>query len=167
MRIVLIGFMGSGKTSVAEKLSDKLGLKMIDMDELILKNSGLKTINEIFKENGEKEFRKMEENKAQDLVTEDNVVISTGGGVVINKKTIGFLARNSKIVYLKTNFENAKKRVYMKTLRPPLFQNLKSAKSLFDKRKSLYLSYSDIVIDTNNKGLYEVVGNIIVELERE
>ena len=165
MRIILIGFMGSGKTSVAEKLSDKLGLKVIDMDELILKNSGLKTINEIFKENGEEKFRKMEENKAQDLVTEDNVVISTGGGVVTNKKTIEFLAKNSKIEYLKTNFENARKRVYMKILRPPLFQNLKSAKSLFDKRKSLYLSYSDIVIDTNHKDLDGVVSDIIVKLE--
>lgn len=166
MRLILIGFMGSGKTSVAKLLADKLNLKAIDMDDLILKSSGRKSINEIFEIDGEKKFRRLETHTAQQLSNKNNVVISTGGGIVMDKKTMNYVAKNSQVIYLKLSFDNATKRVALKKTRPPLFKNIQFAKKLFKKRLPLYASYADITIDTNEKGVSEVVDSIIVELKQ-
>lgn len=166
MKIILIGFMGSGKTSVAGRLAKKLGLKSIDMDELILKSSGFKSINEIFEKKGEKSFRAMELVVARKLADADNMVISTGGGVVMSKQIMDPLSKNSMVIYLKLRFDNARKRVYQKKIRPPLFQDNNETKKLFNKREPLYTSYSDIIIDTHNMGINEVLENIIVKLRK-
>lgn len=166
MKIVLIGFMGSGKTSVAKRLAKKLDLKSVEMDDLILKSSAFKTINEIFEKTGEKSFRAAELSVAGKLADFDNVVISTGGGVVMSKQTMDPLSKNSTVIYLKLSFENAKKRVSQKKIRPPLFQNINQAKKLFNKRSPLYTSYADIVVDTDNRDLNEVLETIIVELRK-
>lgn len=166
MKIVLIGFMGSGKTSVAKELAKKLDLQSIDMDELILISSGFKSINEIFEKKGEKSFRAMELVVAKKLADADNIVISTGGGVVMSKQTMKPLSKNSIVVYLKLCFENADKRVSQKKIKPPLFQNNNEAKKLFNKRVPLYLSYADITIDTDNIEINEVLENIIVKLRK-
>lgn len=164
MKIVLIGFMGSGKTSIAIKLAKKLNLKFIDMDELILTFSGLKSINEIFDKMGEKGFREIETKIAKEISEEDNVVISTGGGVIMDKQTMSYLSKNSQIIFLKLSFNQANIRVSQKAIRPPLFQNIDSAKKLFDIRQPLYLKYAAITIDTEEKSVDEVVDDIIVKL---
>lgn len=166
MKIVLIGFMGSGKTSVAEMLVKSLSLKSIDMDELILKSSGFKSINEIFEKKGEKSFRAMELVVARKLADTDDMVISTGGGVVMSKQTMDLLSKNSVVIYLRLRFDNASKRVSQKKIRPPLFQDINQAKRLFDKREPLYTSCADIIVDTDNKDLNEVLESIIVELKK-
>lgn len=167
MKIVLIGFMGSGKTSVTEVLAKKLGLKSIDMDELVLKLSRFKSINEIFEKKGENSFRSMELVVARTLVDTDNVVISTGGGVVVSKQTMDSLSKNSVVIYLRLRFDNASKRVSQKKIRPPLFQDINQAKKLFDKREPLYASYADIIVNTDNRDLNEVLESIIVELKKD
>lgn len=166
MKIILIGFMGSGKTSVAEGLAKKLDLKSIDMDELILKSSGFKSINEIFEKKGEKSFRAMELVVARKLTDADNVVISTGGGVVMSKQTMDPLSKNSVVIYLKLRFDNASKRVSQKKIRPPLFQDNNDAEKLFNKREHAYTSYADMIIDTDDIGINEVLENIIVKLKK-
>lgn len=158
--------MGSGKTSVAGCLAKSLSLKSIDMDELILKSAGFKSINEIFEKKGEKSFRDMELVVARKLADRDNVVISTGGGVVMSKQTMDPLSKNSVVVYLKLNFDNASKRVSQKKITPPLFRDKIEAKKLFNKREPLYTSYADIIIDTDNMGINEVLENIIVKLKK-
>lgn len=166
MKIVLIGFMGSGKTSIAKKLAKKLDLKSIDMDELILKSSGLKSINEIFEKKGEKSFRAMELVVARKLADTNNMVISTGGGVVMSKQTMDSLSKNSVVIYLRLRFDNVSERVSQKKIRPPLFQDINQAKKLFDKREPLYTSYADIIVDTDNRDLNEVLESIIVEFKK-
>ncbi len=165
MKIVLIGFMGSGKTSVAESLAKILGLKFIDMDELILKQLAYKSINEIFEKKGEKAFREMEIVVAENLATAGDVIISTGGGVVTKKQTIVPLLKNAVVIYLKINFENATARVSQKKIKPPLFQDIAKAKELFNTREPLYTLYADIIIDTNHIGISEVVDNIVTEIK--
>ncbi len=166
MKIVLIGFMGSGKTSVAEILAKNLSLKSIDMDELILKLSGFKSINEIFEKKGEKYFRAMELVLAGKLADTDDTVISTGGGVVMSKQTMDSLSKNSVVIYLRLSFDIAGKRVSQKKIKPPLFQDINQAKRLFDKREPLYISCADIIVDTDNRNLNEVLESIIVELKK-
>lgn len=164
MKVVLIGFMGSGKTSIAKGLAQKLGLKFIDMDEMILNSSGMKSINEIFDQKGEKTFREVELETAQKLKDKANVVISTGGGVVGSEHTMQSLSHNAHVIYLKLSFENAAKRVSQKKLRPPLFQDIEKAKKLFEAREPLYEKYADIIIDTDNISLDEVLNQIEVKL---
>lgn len=165
MKIVLIGFMGSGKTSVAQLLAEKLNLQFIDMDDLILKSSEFKSINEIFEKRGETEFRKMEMKIAEEIAQEDNIVISTGGGVVMNEKTMSYLTTNSKIIFLNLSFEKAKQRVHLKKILPPLFQNIFDAKKLFEKRMPLYLKYADITIDTDNKNIDNIIKEVVVKIK--
>jgi len=103
MKIILIGFMGSGKTTVASILAKKLNLEVIEMDDLIIKKSG-KSINQIFNQDGEERFREMEIEVSKSLMSKDECIISSGGGIVMNKINIDFLRKNGKIVFLKKSF---------------------------------------------------------------
>src|SRR5665811_1823753 len=105
MNIILIGFMGTGKSSVAPLLAGKLGLDVIEMDDLIIKKADGKNIEEIFAGGGEAAFRELELAVAKDLRDCDNAVISTGGGVVMNKSIMEYLANNSLIVELSASFD--------------------------------------------------------------
>lgn len=166
MKIVLIGFMGSGKTSVAKGLAQDLNSRFIDMDEIILDSSGMNSINEIFEKKGEVAFRKNELVIAQKLTDEDNIVISTGGGVVGNEQTMTSLIKNGQVVYLKTSFEMAAKRVSQKEILPPLFVDIEKAKQLFEEREPLYEKYADVIIDTDSTPLSEVLAQIEVKLRK-
>ena len=130
MKISLIGFMGSGKTSVAKVLARKLNLKNIEMDDLVLKKSKRQSIPEIFSKDGEAHFREIEIEVARDLRTEKDKIISTGGGVIMNKITIDYLKENGKIIFLKTSFKTILDRLINDVSRP-LFKDKSKARKLF------------------------------------
>lgn len=159
MKIILIGFMGSGKTSVGKELSKKLRYSCIEMDEFILKASRRNNVNEIFDKDGEIKFRKLEIVTAKKLSDKDNVVVSCGGGIVMNKINIDHLKQNGLVVFLNTSFETIKKRLDHDTTRP-LFRDLKKAKKLYDFRQPLYLEYSNIIISTDDKTINKVCEEI-------
>ncbi len=160
MRIVLIGFMGSGKTTIGKLLAKKLNLKFIEMDDLTLKLSSRKNINEIFEKDGEQQFRKLELLVAKDLAKIDGVIISSGGGVVMNKSTMNYLTKNSSVVYLKTSFDKIRQQIKLKKIRPPLFKSIASAKKLLALREPLYEHFANMIVTTDNKN----VGNIVEEI---
>ena len=87
MNLSLIGFMGSGKSTIASRLADNLGFDFVDTDALIEKTAS-KSINEIFNDEGEGVFRKLESQVLEDLVGREGLVIATGGGIVTNKRNI-------------------------------------------------------------------------------
>ena len=87
MNLSLIGFMGSGKSTIASRLADNLGFDFVDTDALIEKTA-LKSINEIFNDEGEGVFRKLECQVLEDLVGREGLVIATGGGIVTNKRNL-------------------------------------------------------------------------------
>lgn len=118
--IVLIGFMGSGKTVVAKALSKKLKMKIKDTDKLIEKTTKLK-IKEIFAKYGEEYFRKIEKKVAKNVSRGKNIIISTGGGIVKNEINIKNLKKNGIIVYLKNSFLTSVKRLKNKKDRPLWF----------------------------------------------
>lgn len=160
MKIVLIGFMGSGKTTVARILSKQRNLNFIDMDYLALKKTTRSSINEIFEKDGEEKFREIELEVAKQMEQEKDGVISTGGGVVMNPKVMKFLKTNSIVIYLNISFDRIKEHINLKRVRPPLFNNEESAKKLFKFRAPLYERYADIIIETKNENIAGVIEEI-------
>ena len=164
MNIILIGFMGAGKSTIAKKLAEKLSFKNIDMDKIIVEKSGRKSAAEIFEKDGELAFREYEILVANELKDEQNFVISTGGGIVMNKVNIDYLKKNGVIVFLQNTFETSKKRIN-KHNPPPLFKDLNQAQQLYDLRLPLYTFYADVVIETDDITLQEVTDKIISKIK--
>jgi len=155
--------MGAGKTSVADLLSRRLEITKIEMDDLVLKKSGERSINDIFNRFGETYFRELEIKIAKTLSKKRNTVISTGGGVVMNKINLDYLKKNGKTVFLKASFRTIEKRLKNDVCRP-LFEDKGKAKKLFLFRRSLYNEYADLVINTDNQSVEEVVNKLIANL---
>ena len=165
MKIVLIGFMGTGKTTVAPILAAKLGLEVVEMDDLIVAKAGAKSIEEIFKSGGETEFRELEMAVSQNLADHDNLVISTGGGVVTSKASMDYLTRGAAVVELGASFETVIKRIDPKMPRP-LFQDQAQARALYEQRKPLYSSYAAIHVVTDGKSVDEVAEDALNKIKK-
>lgn len=161
MNVVLIGFMGAGKSSVGKRLAEKLGMGFADMDEEIEKKAG-KSVQEIFSEKGEKYFRDIEENIVSGLSCSDGFVIATGGGVVLRDKNVQRLKKSSVIIWLKVSPEEAFTRTGGQ--RPLLKGSLENARKLHGEREGLYKKAADVVIDVKGLKTEEVVERIEAEL---
>ncbi|HSW96738.1 MAG TPA: shikimate kinase [Candidatus Saccharimonadales bacterium] len=160
MKIVLIGFMGSGKTEVGKTLAKKLAKTYREMDLLLLKKSEEESINDIFEKSGEIRFRELEIEVAKDLQDEIDTIIATGGGVVMNKIIIDYLRQNNGIlIYLRTSFDHICERLQGDMTRP-LFKDKVKAKELYSFREPLYKHYADIIIDTENKTVDSIVDEL-------
>jgi len=122
-RIFLIGFMGSGKSTIGKKLAAKLSCDFIDMDAYIEQKEG-KTIAEIFKTKGENYFRSLEQNVLKSLCIMENVVISTGGGTPCFFDNMEVMNQSGYSVYLKLEAEKIIGRLKNGTGKRPLISNL-------------------------------------------
>lgn len=150
MKIVLTGFMGSGKTSVGRELSSKLGFPFIDTDGLIEEREGM-PISLIFKEKGEDYFRTIERTVIKEISQKSDVVIATGGGVIKNKDNVEDLRRRGVIIWLKATPDIILKRVMLEGGKRPLLdvkEPLGEIKKLLTEREEFYMQ-SDISIDTD------------------
>ena len=145
--IVICGFMGSGKSTVGTELAKIMGRKFIDTDALIEKEQGI-AIKAIFAARGEDYFRELEYECCKEISQLRNCVISTGGGALTFERNVEVLKAGGKIVFLDADFETICERIGNSKNRP-LFQDLESAKALFDERHSKYLAAADIVVDGN------------------
>lgn len=161
--IILIGFMGSGKSTVAALLSKKLRVNCIETDKEVLARSHRNSIGEIFVKDGEMRFRELELEVASHLGDRKDVIISTGGGMVINKLCIDHLKQNGVVVYLETSFEVIEKRLNGDDTRP-LFSDVNKARKLFQFRKHLYEEYEDIRITTDNQTAEEITNSILEKI---
>lgn len=160
MKLIFIGFMGSGKSSVAHYIASKLNLPLIEMDKEIEKKAG-KSIKELFAEDGETAFRQMEINLAEELKAQNHVIISTGGGVVMNKIILDYLKeQEGKVIFLDTSFETLSQRLQHDSSRP-LFQDREKAKELYEFRLPLYQHYSDIQLKTDKKTIEDIALEIM------
>ncbi len=157
MKIALIGYMGSGKTTIGQALAKALTFNMIEMD-WILQSHGCQNMSELFEKGGELLLRESEIEIAKDWRDIQNTVISTGGGVVLNKIIIDYLKdNNGKIIFLNTSFETLQKRIEQDKTPRPLFQNIEEARQLYDFRLPLYKRYADIEVLTDNKSIVDIV----------
>ncbi|WP_027208788.1 shikimate dehydrogenase [Butyrivibrio hungatei] len=162
--IILEGFMGSGKSTVSEILSDKLDLELIDTDEAIEEAEGRK-ISDIFEQDGEEAFRDMETGLVEMMVSDHmrETVISLGGGLPVREKNRELLKKVGKVVYLRTAPETVYDRLKGDDTRPLLKSEdpLARIKELQDKRGKIYEEAADIIVDTDGKTPAEVADEII------
>ena len=150
MKIVLTGFMGTGKTSVGKELGRKLGYRFIDTDELIEEREG-KPVSLIFKEKGEDYFRKVEQAAVKEVSQISNVVIATGGGVIKSRKNLENLGRRGIIIWLKADPGIILKRVMTEGGKRPLLdveEPINEINNMLTERLPLY-QQADTAVDTN------------------
>lgn len=162
--IILEGFMGSGKTTVSEILSERLDLELIDTDEAISEAEGC-SISQIFDVQGEEAFRDMETELIQMLADEHvrETVISLGGGLPVRTQNRELLKRCGKVIYLKTSPEEVYNRIKDDTSRPLLRceDPLSKIRKMQEDRGGFYEEAADIIIDTDGKTPEEIVSEII------
>jgi len=160
MNIILIGFMGSGKSTVGQSISKKLSYNFKEMDAIILQKSGFADMSELFSAKGEAYLRASEVALSQELRSLSNTVISTGGGVVLNKIIIDNFKTNGVVFYLNAPFEILTERIAKDPTPRPLFNNITEARILFKKRLPLYKNLTDHTIDIQGKSVEEIAEEI-------
>jgi shikimate kinase len=141
-KITLVGFMGTGKTTVGKLIADRLGWRFVDTDALIEKRTG-KTIPEIFAEDGEETFRTLETTLCTELVTWKHTVISTGGGILLRPENRVLIRKNGLTVCLTATPEQIAERLAQDTHRPLIAtedpqERMVRLKTLFESRAALY-----------------------------
>ncbi|WP_270505074.1 shikimate kinase [Paraclostridium sordellii] len=163
--IILIGFMGSGKTTIGEKLSLMKNMRFIDLD-LEVEKLEKKTINDIFTEKGEQYFRNIESKLLEKYCYLDDVVISTGGGIVESKDNIEMLKNKKNVIWLDGNVDTILNHLRKETHKRPKLKDEKNLeeyiKKLLDYRKDKYNKASNIKIDINGKNIEQVISEILV-----
>lgn len=160
--IVLTGFMGCGKTSVGKFLAQKIGFKVFDTDLYIKNETGL-TVSNIFKIYGEKHFRVLEKVCIKNLSSLSKIIISTGGGAILDNDNVKSLKQNGKIFLLDANFSTIISRLNSDFSRP-LFKNKDSIKKLFYERKDKYIRTADFIIDAN-QSIEQICKDIISKIK--
>ncbi|MCR8745201.1 shikimate kinase [Romboutsia lituseburensis] len=167
MKLILIGFMGTGKTVIGKKISNKSNIKFVDMDNEIEKRENM-TITKIFEINGEQYFRILETKVLKDLLKENNIIISTGGGIVTTDENLDILKKEKNVVFLDGNVETIKRNVSRELDKRPLLKNSSNIydtiEKLLNQRYDKYNSTCDIKIDINDKNIQEVVSEILVSI---
>ncbi len=162
MNIVLIGYRGSGKSTIGRGLAARLGLGFVDTDDLIAARSG-KTIRELFEEVGESGFRDLETAAVQQAANRDDVVISAGGGAVLRRENVTLLKRNARVVWLTAPAEVLYARIKADAQtaanRPNLTARggLPEVRRLLAQRTPLYSSMADIVVDVSDMDVTQAV----------
>ena len=141
--IVLIGMPSSGKSTIGNILAEKLKRAFFDSDLLVVETENMK-IPDIFKEKGEAYFRNCETEAIFNLSKKNSSVISTGGGIILNKKNIELLKENGKVFFLDRPLE-----MLLTTDDRPLSSNKSDLEKRYNERYNLYREYADVVIDTS------------------
>lgn len=163
--IVLIGFMGAGKTTVGIRLADRLELSFIDVDQKI-EESYQTSISDIFEKKGEPYFRQLEKEAIEKVAATPGKIISCGGGAVMDPDNVRTLKKEGVLVYLRAPIGVLFERTRASSERPLLEvpDAERKAKELFGKRKETYESVSDITIDTEEVAIDQVVDAILDKL---
>ena len=160
--IVLIGMMGAGKSTIGVELSKVLkNYTLIDVDSEIEKHANMK-ISEIFDKFGESHFRQLETELLKELCKKNNQILATGGGIFEKEENRKILTSCGTVYYLKATAETLFNRIKNETHRPLLKQGFgtENIKKILEKREDNY-SKAHVIIDTENKPLYNIVKEII------
>lgn len=160
VNIYLVGFMGTGKTSVGRQLAKEKGWSFVDLDELIeLKQQ--RRIVEIFAQDGEPYFRKIEKKLLKQVSTQKKFVVACGGGVVLDKANIKIMKKSGILICLCANGEEILKRVSSNSLRPILnVAHPRERIELLLKMRTPYYMQADKAIDTSDLSIKQVVAKI-------
>lgn len=161
--IILIGYMGSGKSTVAKELHIKTGVEIIDTDEMIVKEQG-RSINEIFQTDGEAAFRNLETELLRRLSERSSAyILSTGGGMPVREENRAVLKNLGTVFFLKADTDTIFERVKKDKNRPLLQGTDQRAKiaGMLKERTPMYELTADHVIKTDGKMVKDVVSEIL------
>ena len=147
MIVMLVGFMGAGKTTVGHIVAERLGLPFIDSDVLIEQRLG-RSIREVFETEGEPFFRELEHETAKDLARSHDAVVALGGGALGDPRTRAAM-RHARVVYLRVGYDSAMKRVRRDKFRPLL--NRPDLADIYEARLPIYEALAAISIDTDGR----------------
>ena len=165
--IVLVGPMGSGKTTVGRRLAHELNQDFYDTDHEIIDKTGV-TIDHIFDIEGEDGFRERESKILENLCQMSNIILATGGGIVILPKNREILKNVGLVVYLSSSVDQLLMRTAKSKTRPLLENSAdrrKTITELVDARDVYYREVASLVVDTTGKKLHEVIN--IIKRENE
>lgn len=163
--IFLIGFMGSGKSTMSDYLSTALAMEVVEMDQIIAQRQGM-SISDIFETYGEQYFRDLETNLLIEMQSKTNVVISCGGGTPMRECNVSKMKKNGRVVLLTAKPETILERVKDSHDRP-LIENNKTVpfiSELMEKRREKYEAAADIIIETDGKTELEICEEMIHRL---
>ena len=166
-KIILVGMMGAGKTTIGKLLSNQLAFNFIDLDRRIEEKSGVK-INTIFEIEGEEGFREREYLALNEALAEEKVIISTGGGVVVKDINRSLIQKSeAMVVYLKASLDILLGRLKNDKTRPMLDKNNKqlSLQKLLSERELFYENLADFIIDTSHLKTNDVLKTITEKME--
>lgn len=165
INIVLIGFMGCGKTTIGNRLAYKLKYSFIDSDKRIEEEAGI-SISQIFDTYGEDYFRSLETDIIKKISKVDKQVIATGGGIIKNEQNIIELKKKGIILYLNATAEHIYNNLKNDNSRPLLQVEDKQAEiaSILKQRAPLYEKYADIIIDVTDHSVNTTVEGIMMNL---
>ncbi|HVR36701.1 MAG TPA: shikimate kinase [Methylomirabilota bacterium] len=161
VNLALIGFMGSGKSSVGRLVAESLGFEFVDTDSLIEASTG-RTISDLFAQNGENAFRELETRVVGELAARHHTVISTGGGLAARQENLDNLKQHALVVCLWASPEKIWERVRHQTHRP-LLQDanpLARIRELLEQRESVY-KLADVLVNTEMRPLKEVAQQVV------
>ncbi len=152
--IVLIGFMGSGKTVVGKALALRLGTEFVDTDDLIVENAG-RSVAELFASEGETAFRRRERDAVMRALGQSGRVIAAGGGAPMPPDTWRLMRRGNRVVALTVSDEERRWRLHDDRARPLLAQGQAAIRKLAQQRRARYRA-ADLVLDTSYRTIDEV-----------
>ena len=169
MNIVLCGMMGAGKTTIGIKIAEITGKRWYDTDGVIVDKYG--KISDIFEYYGEPHFRKLETEVVRELAKNDELVISTGGGLVLKKENNELLQKNGKIVFLRASLETLAKRLHVDGTRPLLQTSTESIRDrlsrLMQERMPIYEHVADCIVDVDGKTPQAIAEEIVALVQEQ
>ena len=167
MNLILCGMMGSGKTTIGIKIAERMGRRWYDTDDIIVDKYG--KISDIFEYYGEAHFRKLETEIVQDLAVKDDLIISTGGGLVLKNENNTLLKQNGKIVFLRATLDTLAKRLKVDGNRPLLQTSTESIRDrlarLLNERSHIYEHVADYIVDVDGKQPQEIAEEILQKVK--
>jgi shikimate kinase len=165
--IYLIGYMGSGKSTVAAHMVKQYGMEVLEMDQMIVEREGM-SVSDIFAKYGEDYFRDVETKLLIEIQTQDNKVVSCGGGVVLREQNVAEMQKGGSIVLLSAKPETILERVKYDNSRPLLQGNktVEFISEMMEKRRSKYESAADLIIHTDGKQVADICNEIFGKIER-
>ncbi len=163
--IVLIGFMGAGKSTISEYLSTMFAMDIVEMDQLIAEREEM-SISDIFETYGEEYFRNLETNLLIELQEHKNTVISCGGGAALRERNVKEMKKNGRVVLLTAEPHTILERVKDSDERPILNgnKNVEFIADLMDKRREKYEAAADVVLTTDGKNVQQICEELIQKL---
>ncbi|MFO8018769.1 MAG: shikimate kinase [Promethearchaeia archaeon] len=163
--ITLIGMPGSGKTTIGQKIAQKLQYKFIDTDDYIVEKENME-LQQIINKEGIDAFCEIEEKRVLELLPLKKYVIAPGGSIIYSKKVMDILKKNSILIFLDVPLNILKARLHNMETRGIVGLHSKSLKTLYKERIPLYRKYADCVVPCENKSPNTIITEILARLDR-